>query len=208
VHALPVASVAVHRRRPTERSELRLAQSGDRTAMAALLQRHRAQIERICRRLCAPHQGDAQYEDVLQETYLAIMRHLSAFRGESAFLTWVYTIARTYRGRYGRRAARERGREESLRSSAAIVSPRADVEQSLAERELAEAIERALADLGELDRTVAVMRDVEGMSAAEVAERTGLTVPAVKTRLHRARVAIRERLGQVRNDFLLSGDAV
>jgi RNA polymerase sigma-70 factor (ECF subfamily) len=169
--------------------------------MAGLLQRYRLQIERICRRLCP---DDAQYEEVLQETYLAIMRHLQAFRGESAFLTWVYTIARTYRGRYGRRAARQRDREESLRSSAAIVSPRADIEQSIADRELAEAIERALAELGELDRTVAVMRDVEGLSAAEVAARTGLTVPAVKTRLHRARVVIRERLAAVRSEFLVT----
>jgi RNA polymerase sigma-70 factor (ECF subfamily) len=170
--------------------------------MTALLRRHRAQIERICRRMCA---DEGQYEDVLQETYLAIMRHLATFRGDSAFLTWVFTIARTYRGRHSRRIARQRGREESLRTTASIVSPRTDIEQTLAERELAEAIERAFADLSELDRAVAVMRDVEGLSAAEVAERTGLTVPAVKTRLHRARVAIRERLTHARTEFLHAG---
>lgn len=137
-------------------------------------------------------------DDVIQDTYLAIVRNIASFRGEASFLTWAYTIARTAHGRQRRRDRLDTRRAETL----AIVSDRFErpaangrpLDDVVAANELAEAIGVALAALSETDRRVLLMRDLEGWSAHEVAERTGLTVPAVKTRLHRARVSMRARL--------------
>jgi len=174
-----------------------MAQAGDRRALEQLLRLHRPRIERLCRRMC---RGDGSFDDVLQETYLGIVRNIASFRGQSSFLTWVYTVARTYRGRYVRTAARHQARELAA-SELAVTPPSVDVEGSIAGAELGGAIHQALAHLSEIDRRILLLRDVDGLTAAEVADVTGLSVPAVKTRLHRARVMARRRLGTLHGDF-------
>lgn len=137
--------------------------------------------------------GDGSFDDVLQETYLGIVRNIASFRGQSSFLTWVYTVARTYRGRYVRTAARHQAR--TLAVTELSIAPRSiDVEGTVAGAELGGAIHQALAHLSDLDRRILLLRDVDGLTAAEVAVATGLSIPAVKTRLHRARVVARRRL--------------
>ena len=172
------------------------AQAGDRKALGTLLQRYRPAIERICRRLC---KDESQVDDVIQETYVAILRNLGSFRGEAGFLTWVYTIARTHRGRASRSAARDRGRQELLAGLGEVGRP-IDLgpDELVAGREVSRALERALSPLAAVDRDIVVMREIEGRSAAEIAGLVGLSVPAVKTRLHRARVFIRSQLGGLR----------
>jgi RNA polymerase sigma-70 factor (ECF subfamily) len=172
------------------------AQAGDQRALSELVRRHRPAIERVCRRLC---KDPSQVEDVIQETYLAILRHLGSFRGEAGFLTWVYTIARTYRGRASRSIARDRGRREVLARLGDSSPPHDPTPDDLvAGREMTHALELALTPLSAVDREIVIMRDIEGRSAAEIAIRVGLTVPAVKTRLHRARVFIRTQLDGLR----------
>lgn len=161
---------------------------GDRAAVDELLRGYAPQIERICRRLCGQ---DEAYEDVLQETYLGIIRNLGSFRGDSAFLTWAFTICRTYRGRYLRRLRREAWTDQH---DVAETPSDVDCEAHAACQQLGAALVAAIGCLSAVDRSILVLRDVEGLSAIEVAERVGLTVPAVKTRLHRARIAVRSRL--------------
>lgn len=165
--------------------------TGDRTAIEELLRAYAPQIERICRRLCGP---DDSYEDVLQETYLGIIRNLGSFRGDSAFVTWAFTICRTYRGRYLRRQRREAWIDGL---DVADTPSDVDCEAHAAGQQLGEVIHAAIERLSATDRSILVLRDVQGMSALEVAARVGLTVPAVKTRLHRARLAMRARLSCV-----------
>jgi len=158
---------------------------------------HRNGIERLCRKLCG---ADESLDDVLQETYLGIVRNIGSFRGESGFLTWVYTVARTYRCRYLRSTKRLRARE----SAAAELVPAEsaiDTESHVAGRQLGLAIDRVLRTLPELDRQVLTLRDSQGLTAAEVAQQLGLSVPAVKTRLHRARAAARKALCNVHRDY-------
>jgi RNA polymerase sigma-70 factor (ECF subfamily) len=162
-------------------------------ALAVLLRHNRLKIERICRRLC---RNDESYEDVLQETYLGIVRDIGAFRGDAAFSTWVYTVARTYRGRYVRKSSRLQDRREAL-ERCTDTTAFDDPEGLVADLELGASIEQALVDLSELDRRILVLRDVEERSAAEVSTLVGLSVPAIKTRLHRARVAARRRLRSI-----------
>jgi RNA polymerase sigma-70 factor, ECF subfamily len=171
------------------------ARGGDRRALASVLRHHRGAIERMCTRICAA--SDGQADDVLQDTYLGIVTNIAGFRGEASFLTWAYTIARTAHGRQ-RRYERKALRLEALASEASAIASWAANErppdEKVALRELGAVLAEALATLPRTDRQVLLMRDLEGWNAKEVAARTGLTVPAVKTRLHRARVAMRSQL--------------
>lgn len=170
---------------------VRAAQGGDASALNELLRRHQPAIERICRRLC---NDDAHVDDVVQETCLAIVRNIRSYRGDASFLTWVYTIARTHRGRATRSAQREETRRQNFGSLVVdMTSADSSLERSSL-RELTSALEHALAPLRSTDREIIIMRDVEGRSASEIAAALELTVPAVKTRLHRARTVVRKRL--------------
>jgi RNA polymerase sigma-70 factor (ECF subfamily) len=174
------------------------ARAGSRDALDRVLRRYRPHIDRMCRRMCTSTATD-QLDDVIQETYLAIVRNIGNFRGEASFLTWAYTIARTSRGRQLRRDRLAARRAELLASiSDSLPTGRGDErspDDAIADRELGHAISELLSALSDTDRSVLLMRDLEGWTAHEVASRTGLSVPAVKTRLHRARVNVRSKIG-------------
>lgn len=180
----------------TIQSDLGRACAGDRTALERVLRRYRPQIERMCRHMISSSAD--QIDDVIQDTYLAIVRNIASYRGEASFLTWAYTIARTSRGRHLRRVKLAMRRSEILamladRTEGVGKHPRSP-DQAVADRELGDLMQTALSTLSDTDRRVLLMRDLEGWTANEVSAQTGLTVPAVKTRLHRARVAMRSRL--------------
>ncbi|MFV8752511.1 RNA polymerase sigma factor [Nannocystaceae bacterium ST9] len=170
------------------------ARAGDRRALDLLVRRHRPRLEAICRRMCEDADEAAE---VLQDTLLGIAANIGRFRGDSSLLTWAYTIARTHRAR--RRRGRGRSVEIKVKHlrvelSDEVAAPEREPFECLADDELRSALILALRQLSVLDREVLVLRDVEGFSAAEVAEQLRLSIPAVKTRLHRARVATRERI--------------
>lgn len=179
----------------TETELTEAARRGDRLALDLLIRRHRPRLEAICRRMCADSE---EASEVLQDTLLGIAANIERFRGDSSLLTWAYTIARTHRAR------RRRGRSVEAKVGHLRVDFASEMDElvarerqpfeQLADDELRSALLVALDRLSQLDREVLVRRDVEGFSAAEVAEQLRLTVPAVKTRLHRARVATRERI--------------
>jgi RNA polymerase sigma-70 factor (ECF subfamily) len=183
---------------PGGRSETELveaAQAGDAAALEALLERHERRLFRFARRLCR-HREDA--EDVLQESLLAAARALPGFRGASSISTWLYTIARSYCIKKRRRSvfapalvSLEGDAPAAVRR---VADPARGPEEALESKRLEAALDRAIAALDRPYREVLLLRDVEGLSAAEVAGVTGLSVPAVKTRLHRARARLRERL--------------
>jgi RNA polymerase sigma-70 factor (ECF subfamily) len=171
------------------------ARKGDRGALDELLRRHRPRLQAICQRMC--HDSEEAAE-VLQDTLLGIAANIHRFRGDSGLITWAYTIARTHRSR------RRRGRSLEAKVSHMRVDFGAHLEQipgrgstpydHVADDELRAALRGAIGELSAVDREILVRRDLEGFSANEVASQLGLTVPAVKTRLHRARVATRERM--------------
>ena len=180
---------------PDEATLLEAARAGDRAAVEALLERHEARLYRFARRLCR-HREDA--EDVLQESLLAAARGLGRFRGASSVSTWLYTIARSFCIKKRRRSVFAPA-EVSLEAEAPLAGrgvrdPARDPHQVLEASRLEAALERAIAALDRPYREVLLLRDVEGLPAAEVARITGLGVPAVKTRLHRARGRLRAAL--------------
>ena len=176
---------------------LEAARAGDRAALDQLLARHQRRVYRFGLKMCRDPE-DAK--DVLQDTLLAVARGVKDFRGASSVSTWLYTIARSFCIKKRRRPKFAPAEEASLEGdSAAEVREIADTarapDESLAGRQIEAALERAIGDLDPMYREVLVLRDVEGLTAPEVAEVLGLTVEAVKSRLHRARVAVREAVG-------------
>lgn len=176
---------------------IRAARAGERRALDALVRRHEPRIYRFAYRLTG-NADDAA--DVAQDTLMAMARSLGTFRGEATLATWLYAVARRATIRKHRQRARRLGRETSLEAVSETVdrepsSPDPTPEESLSARERDAIVNAALAELSPLHREVLLLRDVEGLTAPEVARTLGIQVRAVKSRLHRARLRLREVLG-------------
>jgi RNA polymerase sigma-70 factor (ECF subfamily) len=168
--------------------------AGDERAIGVLLSRHAPAVYRFGLKMCRDPE-DAK--DVMQDTLLAAARGIREFRGASSLSTWLYTVARSFcikkrRGAKGAPSAAVSLEHEPL--ARAAPSPEILPDDAVADRELGAALEGAIASLEPMYREVLVLRDVEGLSAAEVAEVLGVSVEAVKSRLHRARVDVRAKL--------------
>jgi len=146
-------------------------------------------IQRFGIRMCR-NEEDAQ--DVLQDALLSIANHLNEFEGRSSFSSWAFTLARSAcsRKRRGLKNQPHLPLEDSPEAAVVLPSP----EQQVADREIAAALNAALDALPEMYREVILLRDVEDMTAPEAAEVLGITVEAVKSRLHRARRSLRDSL--------------
>lgn len=175
---------------------LRSARTGDEAALETLLRRHQSRILRFAMKMCRDGE-DAK--DVLQETLFAMARGLREFRGASSVSTWLYSIARSFCVKKRRKSAFALVAEVSLETEAgepalALPDPGRGPEELLHQKRVEEALEEAIGALEPHYREVLVLRDVEGLTAPEVAEVMGLGVEAVKSRLHRARAEVRRRL--------------
>jgi RNA polymerase sigma-70 factor, ECF subfamily len=179
----------------TDRELLDAVRAGDRGALERLLARHQAAVYRFGAKMC---RDEEDAKDVLQETLIAAVRSIPEFRGTSAISTWLYAIARSFCIKKRRTGKFAPEHLESLDAQSERVAQVADArrtpEEDAAGRQLQSALEAAIAELEPMYREVLVLRDVEGLSAAEVAEITGASVDAVKSRLHRARTSVRERI--------------
>jgi len=135
----------------------------------------------------------AEAEEVAQETFLRAHRALGAFRGEAKLSTWLYGIAS--RLCLNRLASGERRlRREDPEVLERVASAGADPADELERGETQAALHRAIAELGEERRLVVLLRDVEGLSYEEIAEALGLELGTVRSRLHRARMDLKEKL--------------
>ncbi len=176
----------------TDRELLDAVRTGDRGALERLLTRHQGAIYRFGAKMC---RDEEDAKDVLQETMFAAARTMPEFRGTSALSTWLYAIARSFCIKKRRTGKFAPERIESLdahaEQGAEIADARRNPEEDAARRQLQSALDGAIAELDPMYREVLVLRDVEGLPAAEVAEVLGLSVEAVKSRLHRARNAVR-----------------
>ncbi|MCC6992912.1 MAG: sigma-70 family RNA polymerase sigma factor [Acidobacteria bacterium] len=179
-----------------ERALVVAAQAGDRDALDTLVARYERRVHRFGLAMC--RDGEAARE-VLQDTFLAMVRSLRAFRADASLSTWLYAIAHNACARRARRpAAAPRGIEslEGLTPAdeGTLIAPGPDPESAAAGREMARALDAALQRLAGPERAVLMLRDVEGLPASEVATALGISVAAVKSRLHRARAKLRATL--------------
>jgi RNA polymerase sigma-70 factor (ECF subfamily) len=184
---------------PADEELLTAARQGDAAALETLLVRYQPHLYRFGLRMCG-NEEDAG--DVAQESLISMARSLRDFRGDSSVSSWLYTIARRFCIKKRRRSKFAPAREESLDAPGIdaaqhLADPAPSPEQTAANRELQHALTRAIDGLEPPQREVLLLRDVEGLSAPEVAKVLGISVDAVKSRLHRARVAVRQALALV-----------
>ncbi len=185
---------------------LAAARSGNARSVDTLLARHQKQIFRFGLRMCG---NEDEAREVLQETLLAAFRGLHEFRGDAHLSTWLYQIARSFCLKSRRRTAGEPEQTVPIEKPEARAVPASDAapDAKAHAREMGELLQAAILSLSERQREVLVLRDVEGLSAEEAADVIGIEVGALKSRLHRARTELRERLVAVLGDDELGGEA-
>src|SRR5215468_10430277 len=174
------------------------AREGDLQAFTTLVRRYEGKIFRLAQHVT---QNREDAEDVLQETFLKAYEHLDQFKGDSKFYTWIVRIAVNQALMKLRRRKNDKsvsldetidtGEDTVVREIAAWGE---DPEERFSREELGEILDNAIEDLEPLYRSVFVLRDIEELSTEETAEALGLSVPAVKSRLLRARLQLREKL--------------
>ena len=183
------------------------AREGDLSAFEALVAATREQVYGLALRMMGT---DADAAEVLQETYLSAYQGLATFRGEAAFSSWVYRIAANHclmrlRHRKVRAAAEESLAEPEFTPRGSLAGMPAEAwgrsaEDEVLDAELRVAIQQATDGLPEAHREVFLLKDVEGLSYDDIAGLLGDSVPAIKSRLHRARLALREAIDRFYNE--------
>ncbi len=177
------------------------AKEGNAEAFTVLVNQYERNIFRLALNVTS-NKEDA--EDVLQETFLKAYTHLGRFQGNSRFYTWVVRIAvnESLMKLRKRRSDRQVSLDEGLETDDNGPLPREiadwgdNPEQRYAKTEWQEILAEATQTLEPAFRTVFTLRDVEQLSTEETAEALGLSVPAVKSRLLRARLKLRQRLNK------------
>lgn len=181
--------------RAEERRLFLEAREGDPRALRRLLERLSPPIYRFGRSFCRDT-DDAQ--DVMQEVLVSLVRSLPSIRGGSSLTTWAYTVARRACRRQRLRAERNgtgAAGNGGLSVGAEPAAPlSADPANETERRELERALSRAIGELPPAYREAVILRDVEGLPAPEAARVLGVSERALKSRLHRARLALRDVL--------------
>jgi RNA polymerase sigma-70 factor (ECF subfamily) len=185
------------------------AREGDAEAFNGLVNQYERKIFRLAKHIT---QSDEDAEDVLQEAFLKAYEHLPDFQGQSKFYTWIVRIAVNEALMKLRKRKSDRtvpldepldtGEDTVVREIAVWDD---DPEQRYSREELAGILDEAVQSLRPAFRSVFVLRDIEEMSTEETADALGISVPAVKSRLLRARLQLREKLTR---QFKRKGDDV
>lgn len=172
---------------------LEAARTGDEQALEALLARHEHQVYRFGLRMCG---SEEDAKEVLQETLLTAFRGLHAFRGEAELSTWLYQVARTHclKARRLRAGAPREHQPLDSPDAAEVPSDMSTPDAVAHAQQMGELLQAAILALPENYREALILRDVEGLSAEEAARVVGIEVRALKSRLHRARLQLREHL--------------
>ena len=174
----------------------------DEAAFNELVELYQTRIFRLVFRMLGDH-GEA--EDLAQEVFITVFKRIDSFRGESKLSTWMYRIATNHcknRIKFLKRRAKGRKQEfdeiaDGQQLASATMNPTNPLPRpdEMAEgRQTEHIIKTALANLSEEQRTLIVLRDIENMAYSEIKSVTGLAEGTVKSRLHRARAALKEQV--------------
>lgn len=172
------------------------ARGGDAAAFGRLVERHQ---DHIYSAVCHLVGSGADAEDIAQEVFVLAYTNLSGFRGRAKFSTWLYGImlnsVRSYWRRRQRRAAASLGTAQEEGETNSDPPARGDGPQEASMRqESVQIVRAAIAALDAELREIVVLRDIQGLSYEELAEALGLAPGTVKSRLHRARQALKDKL--------------
>ncbi len=184
---------------------VKLSQSGDTRGFDELVRRYREKVYRLSYRILR-NEDDAV--EALQDAFLSAFKGLKNFKAESTFSTWLYRVTTNaslmkYRKRRENHVSLEQSQSPN-ESGEGLQLPDWSQQplEELLDAETRQVMEEGKAQLHDDLRTVFAMRDEEGLSNAEVAAILDLSVPAVKSRLHRARLQLRDRLSRYFTDRL------
>ena len=178
-----------------------IAEYRDEEALNEILNRYRERIYRTALKVTSNH-NDA--EDVVQEVSLTIYRKAHSFRTDAKFSTWLYRLVTNEAISRLRKIKRERTvslddymprfEDDGHHAERPVVDWSQEVEKKVAEKEIQAIIEKAMEQLSPIDRTVVVLSEIEELTNPEIGKVLGLSVLAVKGRLHRARLFLRAKL--------------
>ncbi len=173
-------------------------QAGDVTAFEVLFERHSPRIYRQAMYLLG---NEAEAEEIMQEVFLTLYEKAQTFRGDSAVSTWLYRLTTNAAiSRLRRRTRRQEVLiddylpqfiEDGHHRERPIIDWSHDLESALVREQSCQLLRQAIETLRPLDKAVVVLNDLEGLSQRETGAILGLSVPAVKSRLHRARLFLR-----------------
>ena len=183
----------------TDEELVRAAQTGESPAFDELVRRYTTVVYRILYKILR-HEEDTQ--DALQDTFVSAYRALPRFRQDAKFSTWIYRIA-TNAALMKARARRTNlvsldnpGEDGEAKTVWELPDWSATPDEELLSGETRQVMEDAIQALPAEQRAAFVLHDVQNLSSAETAEAMGITVSAVNSRLHRARVFLRDRIGR------------
>lgn len=174
--------------------------AGDERAFEVLVDRYQHRVFGFCARML----GDrAEAEDIAQDVFVTLYKSAGNFRGDSAFSTWLFRVAKNqslnrikYLERRGR-SARRRDSEGDERVARLEDHEALRPDDAVADRQQAAMVQDAISELAEEHRAVVVLRDMEELSYDEISDITGLPLGTVKSRIHRARSALAKRLSRI-----------
>jgi RNA polymerase sigma-70 factor (ECF subfamily) len=175
--------------------------AGDQEAFEAIFNLYSPKLYNVAQRILGEV---ADTEEVIQDVFWTVYRKAKSFRGNSQFSTWLYrltvnaALGKIRRSKKNREVEYEEYLPKFQKDGHHLVRPVVDwsetVEEKYAQQELQQLLAGALDELKPVDKSVVILSDLEGMSDKEIALIVGLTVSAVKTRLHRARLFLRGKL--------------
>ena len=171
---------------PSDEALVESARRGEVRALESLLDRHQDRVLRLTRLLGVPAQDR---EDVAQDVFLRVFRHIESFRRGNPFAGWLYRVTVNVVHDHRRRTVRSASREETWSEAhdGTVVDTGRGPQKSLEDRELARRLEAALGELTERERAVFVLREMEGLDSAQVARALGVTRITVRRHLGLAR---------------------
>ncbi len=184
----------------TDSELVQLTREGNSGAFDQLVLRYQDKIFRLARRLTDTEE-DA--EDVAQEAFIKAFKSISSFKGESRFSTWLYRIT------VNLALMKQRARKSIFEYlDEPIETKRGEIRRDFADtafdplrtliaKESKEILDEAISKLGPADKAVFVLRHIEGLTTTEASRTLNLSVPALKSRLHRSRLAVRESISRL-----------
>jgi len=183
-------------------SLIKAFQAGDRDAFDGLVMRHKDRVFNLCLRFLGDYQ---EAEDMAQDVFVKAYNSLKTFRLESSFFTWLYRIAvnacknkvNSLEYKYRKMGTRIRINDESLegRQVERMEDSGKDPASDLENKEMMQALQCAIASLPSDQKSVVILRDIQGLSYEEITDITGFKLGTLKSRLSRARSTLREKLG-------------
>ena len=188
----------------TEKELISRAQKGDQDAFGQLVLAHQNKVFTLCVHMMGSRE---EAEDMAQEAFLKAWRSLDSFHGESSFATWMHRLTTNLCLDHLRKQTRRQNISVAVSlddEEAAFTEPAdpgSDPQRELEKRERQRAVEKALRGLPEHHRRALVMREVSGLSYQEIADALELDLGTVKSRIARAREALRKRLLEDGNFF-------